>query len=170
MFLPDFVASSVSDGDSIKQRKPSLLTKAAGSRCVAGFIIRTHFGEDTVTSSVCLQTSAAFHFLNFEVQFLPRYLWTQADYRQKHLVFPFLVGTIYNKHKELFVLCKTETVFSLLVAARQQTKFSLFGDSSTWIMTVNHQTFVASQIKCLCLCVFVLFASWQTDLVNLLSD
>lgn len=90
--------SSVSDGDSITQRKSSLLTKAAGSRRVAGFIIRTHFGEDTVTSSMCLQTSAAFHFLNFEVQFLPRYLWTQADYRQKHLVFPFLVGTIYNKH------------------------------------------------------------------------
>lgn len=128
MFLPDFLASSVSDGDFITQRKPSLLTKAAGSRCVAGFIIRTHLGEDTVTSSMCLQTSAAFHFLNFEVQFLPRYLWTQADYRQKHLVFPFLVGTIYNKHKELFVLCKIETVFSLSQTGNSQ---SLFGDSST---------------------------------------
>lgn len=37
-------------------------------------------------------------FSQFWGTVLPRYLWTQADYRQKHLVFPFLVGTIYNKH------------------------------------------------------------------------
>ena len=56
-----FLASSVSDGDSFTQQKLSLLTKTAGSRGVAGFIIRTHLGEDTVTSSICLQTLAAFN-------------------------------------------------------------------------------------------------------------
>lgn len=116
MFLPDFVASSASDGDSITQRKPSLLTKAAGSRRVAGFIIRTHFGEDTVTSSMCLQTSAAFHFLNFEVQFYPVISGHRRITDKSIWFFHFsLEQSIIN----IFVLCKIETVFSLLVTDRQ---------------------------------------------------